>query len=196
MNKEKEFLNKKTKRPKPNKNKKNKMEENKDLKKSSVQFFSPNNPNKLNNIKEKIESANTSLDIAMYSLTNIELINSIIKCHDNNVKIIIILDNEMTNKFNYFLKELLSKNIPIKTNDNPEEKMHHKFAIIDNKYIFNGSLNWSEKGVTKNHENILLLENEQIVSDFASQFNELWNKFKNVITMNDLEEKGKKILFA
>ena len=69
--------------------------------------------------------------------------------------------------------------------------MHHKFAIIDNKYIFDGSLNWSNKGVSKSHENILLLENEQIVKEFSSQFDELWNKFKNKITLYDIEKNGK-----
>ena len=97
----------------------------------------------------------------------------------------------MTEKFGYFLKELLRNNIPIKTNDNPEENMHHKFAIIDNKFIFNGSLNWSKKGVSKSHENILLLENEQIVKEFSDQFDELWNKFTTIITLNDFEKNGK-----
>ena len=156
-----------------------------------VQFFSPDNKNNLNNIIEKLESAKTSLDIAMYALTNIQLINTIMKCYNNKVKIRIILDYKMTKKFSYFLKELLENNILIKTNDNEEETMHHKFAIIDNKYIFNGSLNWSENGVTKNHENILFLENEQIVKQFSIQFEELWNKFNNIIKINDIEQKGK-----
>ena len=42
--------------------------------------------------------------------------------------------------------------------------MHHKFEIIDNKYIFNGSLN----------ENILFLENKQKVNQFNIQFEELF----------------------
>ena len=195
MNKKGNLLNRKTYRPKYCKNKeyKGQKETKKEQKsqKSIVQFFSPNNPNKLNNITQKLESATISLDIAMYALTNIDLINSIIKCYNNKVKIRIILDYRMTEKYSYFLKELLRNNIPIKTNDNPEENMHHKFAIIDNKYIFDGSLNWSNKGVSKSHENILLLENEQIVREFSSQFDELWNKFKNKITLYDIEKNGK-----
>ena len=73
----------------------------------------------------------------MYTLTNLKLIDSILKCHNNKVKIRIILDHEMTKKFGYFLHDLLINNISIKINDNPEESMHHKFVIIDSKYIFN-----------------------------------------------------------
>ena len=198
MEKKGNFLNKKTKRiygknkrKKENKENKDNKNSNKKKKTSTVQFFSPDNPNKLNNIIEKLESAKTSLDIAMYTLTNIQLINSILKCQNNKVKIRIILDYQMTQKYGYFLQDLLKNDISIKTNDNPEENMHHKFAIIDKKYVFNGSLNWSEKGVSKSHENILLLDNEQIVSDFSEQFNTLWNKFNNNITLNDIQNNGK-----
>ena len=188
-NKEKNFgeiklLNKKIERPYEIKDKDSSNN-------NMVQFFSPDNQNNLNNIIEKLESAKISLDIAMYTLTNIQLINTIMKCYNNNVKIRIILDYKMTKKFSWFLRELLEKNILIKTNDNEEETMHHKFAIIDNKYIFNGSLNWSENGVTKNHENILFLDNKEIVNQFSIQFEELWNKFKNILKVNDIEQKGK-----
>ena len=185
------LLKKKTKRTKNEKFKESNSKPNKKQKNSTVEFFSPNNPNKLNKIIEKLESAKTSLDIAMYTLTNIQLINTILQCLKNKVKIRIVLDYQMTQKFGYFLQDLLMNGISIKTNDNPEENMHHKFAIIDKKFVFNGSLNWSEKGVSKSHENILLLENEQIVSDFSDQFNTLWNKFNNNITLNDIQQNGK-----
>ena len=177
------LLNKKRERTKERKDKKNN--------KNVVQFFSPNNPNKLDNIIAKLESAKTSLDIAMYTLTNIDLINTIMKCHNKKVKIRIILDYKMTKKYSWFLKELLKNDILIKTNDDENESMHHKFAIIDNKYVFNGSLNWSQKGVSKNHENILFLENKEIAEQFASQFEDLWNKFNNAITLDDIDIKGK-----
>ena len=44
-----------------------------------VIFLSPNDRNNLKAVIEKIESAKTTLDIAMYRLTNIQLINEIIK---------------------------------------------------------------------------------------------------------------------
>ena len=80
-------------RKKIHRKEKNKTKDN--LKNNSLQFFSPDNPNKLNNIIEKLESAKTSLDIAMYTLTNIQLINTIMKCYNNKVKIrIILLQND------------------------------------------------------------------------------------------------------
>ena len=40
----------------------------------------------MNNIIAKLESSKISIDIAMHTLTNIQLINAIIKCYKNNVE--------------------------------------------------------------------------------------------------------------
>ena len=167
----------------------NKVE--KDLDNNRVQFFSPNDNNNIDDIIKKLESAKDSIDIAMYTLTNAQLIKTILKCFDNKVRVRIILDYNMTQKYSSFLIELIMNGIYIKTNDNPEESMHHKFVIIDNKFVLNGSLNWSEKGVIKNYENIIILDDEKIVQQFTTQFDELWLKFGDIITLLDIEQNGK-----
>ena len=167
----------------------NKVE--KDLDNNRVQFFSPNDNNNIDDIIKKLESAKDSIDIAMYTLTNTQLIKTILKCFDNKVRVRILLDYNMTQKYSSFLIELIMNGIYIKTNDNPEESMHHKFVIIDNKFVLNGSLNWSEKGVIKNYENIIILDDEKIVQQFTTQFDELWLKFGDIITLLDIEQKGK-----
>ena len=167
----------------------NKVE--KDLDNNRVQFFSPNDNNNIDDIIKKLESAKDSIDIAMYTLTNAQLIKTILKCFDNKVRVRILLDYNMTQKYSSFLIELIMNGIYIKTNDNPEESMHHKFVIIDNKFVLNGSLNWSEKGVIKNYENIIILDDEKIVQQFTTQFDELWLKFGDIITLLDIEQNGK-----
>jgi phosphatidylserine/phosphatidylglycerophosphate/cardiolipin synthase-like enzyme len=178
------FQNKKLDLPQENKAEK-------DLDNNRVQFFSPNDNNNIDDIIKKLESAKDSIDIAMYTLTNAQLIKTILKCFDNKVRVRILLDYNMTQKYSSFLIELIMNGIYIKTNDNPEESMHHKFVIIDNKFVLNGSLNWSEKGVIKNYENIIILDDEKIVQQFTTQFDELWLKFGDIITLLDIEQNGK-----
>ena len=71
----------------------------KDSGNNSVQFFSPNDNNNIDNIIIKLESAKDSIDIAMYTLTNFRLIDTILKCFNNKVKIRIILDYNMTQRY-------------------------------------------------------------------------------------------------
>ena len=72
---------------------------NKDSDNNNVQFFSPNDNNNIDNIIIKLESAKDSIDITMYTLTNFRLIDTILKCFNNKVKIRIILDYNMTQRY-------------------------------------------------------------------------------------------------
>ena len=83
----------------------------KDSGNNSVQFFSPNDNNNIDNIIIKLESAKDSIDIAMHTLINFRLIDTILKCFNNKVKIWIILDYNMTQRYGWFLKELIMNGI-------------------------------------------------------------------------------------
>lgn len=41
--------------------------------------------------------------------------------------------------------------------------MHNKYLIIDNDLIATGSFNWTNKAVTTNKENLLLIKNKKLV---------------------------------
>ena len=42
-----------------------------------------------------------------------------------------------------------------------EGLMHHKFALIDNLILLNGSFNWTERAVWENCENLVITRLEQ-----------------------------------
>lgn len=53
--------------------------------------------------------------------------------------------------------------------------MHHKFCVIDEKIVINGSFNWS-KNALKNFENLSVLEGEDsVVTKFIDEFQRLTN---------------------
>lgn len=47
--------------------------------------------------------------------------------------------------------------------------MHHKFCIIDHRYVLTGSYNWTKKA-ERNRENIVRIEDKSAVSDFENEF--------------------------
>jgi cardiolipin hydrolase len=55
--------------------------------------------------------------------------------------------------------------------------MHHKFAIIDNKLLLSGSFNWTRQAITGNHENVLITNNQDILSPYMEEFKRLWKLF-------------------
>ncbi len=52
---------------------------------------------------------------------------------------------------------------------NPGDKLHHKFAVIDEKYIIFGSHNWSISANDRNDETLLVIENPSIAKKFLAE---------------------------
>jgi competence ComEA-like helix-hairpin-helix protein len=56
--------------------------------------------------------------------------------------------------------------------------MHNKFAVIDSKIVITGSYNWTASASTRNDENLLVIDDEEVILRFRKQFENLWeNKF-------------------
>ncbi|KAF9941782.1 hypothetical protein BGZ70_006210, partial [Mortierella alpina] len=55
--------------------------------------------------------------------------------------------------------------------------MHHKFAVIDDALVINGSYNWTKGARFENRENLTLTNYPKAVQGFRSEFDRLWNDF-------------------
>ncbi|NEQ49679.1 MAG: competence protein ComE [Leptolyngbya sp. SIO3F4] len=58
------------------------------------------------------------------------------------------------------------------------DKMHHKFALLDNHTVIIGSHNWSKAANHKNDENLLIIENTTVAKHFKQEFERLYKKAK------------------
>lgn len=58
----------------------------------------------------------------------------------------------------------------------PGDKLHHKFAILDNKAVIIGSHNWSQAANTQNDEALLIIENATVAAHFQREFERLYEQ--------------------
>jgi competence ComEA-like helix-hairpin-helix protein len=126
-------------------------------------------------IIEKIDHAKDFINIAMYTFTDREIAQSILKAKDRGVDVKIYLDRSQVNakysKSRYFINNGI-KNIRISSNN---YIMHNKFAVIDNEIVITGSYNWTASAGERNNENLLVIDDENIIKEYQNQFNILWN---------------------
>ena len=54
-----------------------------------------------------------------------------------------------------------------------------KSAIIDDKNIVIGSMNWTGVAENSNDENTIIVENQQLAKEFKSEFLKLWKSIPN-----------------
>ena len=62
------------------------------------------------------------------------------------------------------------------------DKLHHKFAVIDNKTLITGSFNWSPAAAHTNDETLLVIHSPQLAKHFTREMDRLWNTAELGIT--------------
>ncbi|MDP2888382.1 MAG: phospholipase D-like domain-containing protein [Bacteroidota bacterium] len=127
-------------------------------------------------IYSEVEKSKFSIRAALAWFTDPELLKLLHhKKVQDRIDVSIILFNDEINKMlgSY---TLLGDNIRFSNVLKHPYIMHHKFCIIDNSKIITGSYNWTIKARRYNRENIIYIEDEKIVNEFNSEFD---NLFKN-----------------
>lgn len=54
------------------------------------------------------------------------------------------------------------------------DKLHHKFAVIDNRTVITGSFNWSPSAAHQNDETLLRIDSPQLAAHFTREMDRLW----------------------
>ena len=62
------------------------------------------------------------------------------------------------------------------------DKLHHKFAVIDNRIVITGSFHWSPSAAHTNDETLLVVHSPQVAKHFTREMDRLWETAKLDIT--------------
>lgn len=123
---------------------------------------------------EKIEGAKSTLQIAMYSLNNSQILEAIIGAENRGIKIWILLDRTQAFTNPEETLDLVDRGITVKLHSK-NRIQHNKFAVVDGSGVITGSFNWTNSGELSNEENCLFIDDPGVVSSFQDQFrNHLW----------------------
>lgn len=125
-------------------------------------------------IIENISTARKSLKIAMAWFTNYDIFEKLLELRERNIIIDLIIINDLINNGGYCLNfnDLIAKGGNIYLSEFPS-MMHHKFCIIDDEILLNGSYNWTYYAETINEENVLIIKDKSIISSFSNEFERL-----------------------
>ena len=92
----------------------------------------------------------------------------------------IILDATTARNRYYTHQELRENGLPVKV-ENFGGKMHAKSMIIDDRFIVSGSMNLTKAGNSKNDENTLIIQNENLAKQYKKYFLKLWSHIPKLL---------------
>lgn len=138
-------------------------------------FFSPGEEC-INAITNSIRSAQLSLDICVFTISDNRISEAIIAARDRGVSVRIITDNDKTEDRGSDIEMMLQQGIHTRI-DNTRHHMHHKFMVVDKVFLITGSFNWTRSASHYNHENIVVVNDKATAKRFVDEFERLWQTF-------------------
>lgn len=123
-----------------------------------------------------IQSAKETLDIAIYSFTDTDICNEILKAKDRGVSVRLITDRSQSGGAYQkpLIRKIKNKSIPVKI-DSHSGIMHLKVTIADQKVATTGSYNYTKSAEKKNDEVFVVIQDKTIAGQFEKEFESMWN---------------------
>jgi len=131
-----------------------------------------------NIITKDISEANSTINMAMYYLTNKNITKALIKAHQRGVEVKIVTDDKNINLKRY--KSLKHYGVVIKDDNDKKALMHNKILIVDNHIVWIGSGNYTVYSFYRNSENFLKIRDNKIAKYYNKKFMTLYNNLDNI----------------
>lgn len=139
----------------------------------------------VNKIVDLINGARQSIDAAFYGFNHQGVIAAFEQARSRGIKIRFAGDVDEKESPGY--RAFLGNGIRVALG-NKAGIMHHKFMIVDGRFLFSGTGNITDNGLLRNNNNFFIIESAQMVKNFQSEFEELFHgrfgRIKNKPTPN------------
>lgn len=127
---------------------------------------------------QSLAQARESLDICVFTITDDTIAEEIFNASRRKVTVRIITDDEKAKDWGSDVYRLAGVGLDIRADDSVDH-MHHKFAIVDQRTVVTGSLNWTS-GSVQNFENVIISSDTSVVKAYIEEFDRLWDIMKPV----------------
>ena len=124
-----------------------------------------------------LESSQFKLDVCVFTITSQDLADILIKKHKEGVIVRIVTDCEKMDLNCSQIEQMRANGIQVR-HDKTSYFMHHKFALVDDKFLVNGSFNWTKQAITGNQENVIISTEKDLITPYKKHFEKLWNMYK------------------
>ncbi len=141
------------------------------------------------NLTNYLESANTSVYVVMYVMkydpkeyndpVNI-LLRKLVELKNMGIDVKVIVDDETYDSYPETIEFLVRNGVPVKLDESNGRTTHSKIVVIDGKYVFIGSHNWTESALTRNHETTLLVNSPELARQVVEYIESIWSNGRTI----------------
>lgn len=129
----------------------------------------------LGDIIYTLRNARQKIDVCVFTISDDRIFDVMEDAFKRGISVRVITDNDKQFDKGSDVEKIRSIGIPVKV-DCSKGHMHHKFAIVDDQVLINGSYNWTRSAATRNQENVVTTDDGHSVESFKRQFEKLWRE--------------------
>lgn len=153
-------------------------------------YFLPEDKGALTRLLDLLNTAQSTIRVAMFTLTHPKLVDALIAAHERGVQIEVAVDRKSSfGTSASAVKRLKENGIFLQTNIGGN-LLHHKFAYIDKHTLCHGSTNWTKAAFTANEEALAILQ--PLTEEQQTYLDTLWEV---VLLQSQSEPPEEKTLF-
>ncbi len=141
-------------------------------------------------VEQGIEQAKSKIRIMMFTFTDDQVVEKVIAAHNRGVDVEVLLDPNV-HAFGLRLmgapnlstvRQFKKAGIPVRAYiTKPGNQMHIKAAMIDDKYTYWGSTNWTKAGFDSNNETYVRVDSPVMAQKFNRLFEHDWKMMSYVL---------------
>lgn len=119
-------------------------------------------------IIDLFNQAKKTVHIAIYSLTEPDIVDAMIDAHRRGVEVVIVTDNTES-KNSYMaaaINKLIQAGVDIRLAVRQTALMHNKITIVDGQTVATGSYNYTQNAELRNDENLIIIDGKDVAADY------------------------------
>jgi phosphatidylserine/phosphatidylglycerophosphate/cardiolipin synthase-like enzyme len=124
------------------------------------------------NIIPLINQATQRIDVALFEFDLQNVADALIDAHTRGVDVRLVYDDEHTED-DPQVDQLIDAGIPAVA-DERSAFMHNKFLVIDGQTVVTGSMNFTENGVYRNNNNLIVIRSARLAENYTTEFEEMF----------------------
>jgi mitochondrial cardiolipin hydrolase len=124
-----------------------------------------------------INQTRSSLDVAVYSITQPDIVAAIASAHRRGVRVRVVSDEGQSFDRHSEVPYLRSVGVAVRLSGGfrgRQSLMHDKFAVFDNQRVETGSYNWTTSATYYNFENAICIIDPEVSARYEKEFQHLW----------------------
>jgi len=137
-------------------------------------------------IIDLFNKAKKTAHVAIYSLTEPDIVDAMIAAHRRGVKVVIVADNTESKNASMAaaINKLTQAGVDVRLAVRQTALMHNKVGIFDGQIVATGSFNWTKNAEYRNDENLVIIDGKDVATDYEKYVFERILKTETLVRLN------------